>query len=304
LIINKTGKISEDLYMLGAPGIPVFLLDGPDPVVFDAGFSFLGKKYVKDIKNILGDRTPAYCFLTHAHYDHCGSVSVLRNAFPRMKIVSSHKAKDILTRPNAIKLITKLSLNAEQAGNRGKEDKYPAADPFQPFGIDMCVKDGDTVELSGGISIRAIETPGHTRDHLSFYIPERKILMASEAAGSVDNTGYITTECLVDYDLYFSSLLKLTGLDVEIICLAHNYVYTGEDAQKFLRESMAQSEAFRELAEGTLTEENGNLEKVIGRIKKIEYDSLEGHKQSSSAYLINLEARIKAVQKRMEKGVS
>ena len=34
-------------------------------------------------------------------------------------------------------------------------------------------------------------------------------------------------------------------------------------------------------------------------IKKIEYDHIEGPKQPEPAYLLNLEARIKAVAKRM-----
>jgi glyoxylase-like metal-dependent hydrolase (beta-lactamase superfamily II) len=77
MIIIGTGKISHDLYMLANNAIPVYLLDGDKPALFDAGLAFLGDIYVQAIKEILGSRTPAYCFLTHSHFDHCGSVSVL-----------------------------------------------------------------------------------------------------------------------------------------------------------------------------------------------------------------------------------
>jgi glyoxylase-like metal-dependent hydrolase (beta-lactamase superfamily II) len=53
--------------MLGPPAMPVYLLDGEKPAIFDAGLAFLGKIYVDGIRQILGHRNLQYCFLTHSH---------------------------------------------------------------------------------------------------------------------------------------------------------------------------------------------------------------------------------------------
>ena len=300
MIINKTGQIIEDFYSIGHPAIPVFLLDGVRPLIFDAGFAFLGEIYAREIKKILGDRQPEYLFLTHAHFDHCGSVSILKKYFPLMKVITSKKAKDILERPNAIKLIKALNQASEEIAGDIEID-FASSGEFEPFEIDKTVKDDDILKISNGLDIRVIETPGHTSDCLSYYIQGKKILISSEAAGQPDRTGYIVSDCLLDYDQYFSSMKRLSLLDIEILCPGHLFIYTGDDAKKYLRESMLECERFRKLVELCLDEEDGDLDRVKIRIKKIEYDNNDGPKQPEPAYLLNLEARIKAVAKKMNK---
>jgi glyoxylase-like metal-dependent hydrolase (beta-lactamase superfamily II) len=300
MIINKTGQIIEDFFSIGHPAIPVFLMDGVHPLIFDAGFTFLGDIYVKQIKKILGDRQPEYLFLTHAHFDHCGSVSILKKHFPLMKVITSKKAKDILGRPNAIKLIKSLNQASEEIAGRIGID-FASSDEFKPFEIDKIIKDDHILKISDGLNIRVIETPGHTSDCLSYYIQEKKILISSEAAGQADRTGYIVSDCLYDYDQYFSSMKRLSLLDIEILCPGHLFVYTGDDAKKYLKESILECERFRKRVELYLDEEDGDLDSVKIRIKKIEYDGNNGPKQPEPAYLLNLEARIKAVAKKMNK---
>ena len=42
------------------------------------------------------------------------------------------------------------------------------------------------------------------------------------------------------------------------------------------------------------------MSKVIPRIKAIEYDPIQEPKQIEPAYLLNLEAKVKAIKKRLE----
>ena len=298
MIINKTGQIIEDFYSIGHSAIPVFLMDGACPVIFDAGFSFLGETYAADIKKILGSRQPEYLFLTHSHFDHCGSVSILKKHFPLMKVIASKPAKHILGRPNAIKLIKELNRASEEiVGDIGVD--LTSFGEFTPFKIDETVRDNDIFKISIGLNIRILETPGHTSDCLSFYIQEKRILISSEAAGQSDRTGYIVSDCLYDYNQYFNSMKRLSLLDIEILCPGHLFVYTDDDAKNYLKESMKECERFRKLVEHCLVEEDQDLDRVKIRIKKIEYDHIDGPKQPEPIYLLNLEARIKAVAKRM-----
>jgi glyoxylase-like metal-dependent hydrolase (beta-lactamase superfamily II) len=300
LIINRTGKIIDDLYMVGHPAMPVYLLDGEKPVIFDAGLTFLGSIYIDGIREIIGKRDLHYCFLSHSHFDHCGSVSVLKKNFPGLKVVASEKAKIVFGRPNAIKLMRSLTRAAEQLTNSiGIE--MVEFERFEPFEVDLILKDGDLLELSRAITVQVLETPGHTRDSLSYFIPQRKVLLCSEAAGIPDDTGYIVSEALVDFDQYYESMRRLSKVDHDVLCLGHRQALIGQDAKNYFKRSMVDCRHFLNLVETSLSEEGGDVQKVIARVKASEYDPVQGPKQIEPAYLLNLEAKVKVIKKRLEK---
>ena len=57
---------------------------------------------------------------------------------------------------------------------------------------------------------------------------------------------------------------------------------------------------FLKLVETSLSEEGGDVQKVIARVKAIEYDPVQEPKQIEPAYLLNLEAKANAIKKRLE----
>jgi glyoxylase-like metal-dependent hydrolase (beta-lactamase superfamily II) len=297
VIINSVGKIIDDLYMVGHPAMPVYLLDGEKPAVFDAGLAFLGDLYTEGIREIIGKRKLHYCFLSHSHFDHCGSASVLKRNFPGLKVVASEKAKAVFSRPNAIKLMRDLTRAAEQlATQMGFEPGE--FQRFEPFEVDLTVKTGDCLELSPSLAVQVIETPGHTRDSLSYFIARNNVLLCAEAAGIPDATGYIVSEALVDFDQYYESMSRLSQMDYEVLCLGHRQALTGQDAKNYFPKAMADCRHFLDLVETSLAEEGGDVQKVITRVKAREYDPIQGPKQIEPAYLLNLEAKVRVIKKR------
>ena len=67
------------------------------------------------------------------------------------------------------------------------------------------------------MTVGVLATPGHTWDFLSYYVVEKKILVASESAGCALSSGYISTDSLTDFDVYLNSLKRLASLDAEIL---------------------------------------------------------------------------------------
>jgi hypothetical protein len=65
---------------------------------------------------------------------------------------------------------------------------------------------------------------------------------------------------------------------------------------------MADCRHFLNLVEGALKEYGGDLQKVIARIKAVEYDPVPEPKQIEPAYLLNLEAKVKVIKRRWQKG--
>jgi len=107
--IYTTGKIAEGFYVTGFSAVPVYLLDAPEPVLFDAGWSFIARLYERDIREVLGERRPAHLFLSHSHFDHLGAASFFKRVWPDIKIGGSPRIPEILARPGAVQLIRDLS---------------------------------------------------------------------------------------------------------------------------------------------------------------------------------------------------
>ncbi|MBI5441954.1 MAG: MBL fold metallo-hydrolase [Deltaproteobacteria bacterium] len=297
MIFTRAGEVVPGFHALGNRHTPCYLLDAPRPALFDAGFAFLAQSYADGARRVLGGRSPEVLFLTHMHFDHCGGAGALKEAFPGLRIAASAEAGQILARPRARELIGRLNEEARAlAPSIGLAQANEAQ--FLPFEVEAVLQDSDVIDLGGGLSVRVLATPGHTRDFLSYYLPERRILIASEAVGCGDRFGNITAEFVFDYDAYLTSLRRLSSLEVEVLCPGHEQVYVGEDAARFLEASLRETERFRVWVEELLAEEQGEVERVVARIKTVQWDPVPEPKQPLGAYLLSTEARVRMLAAR------
>ena len=273
--------------------VPVYLLDGKKPVLFDAGLTFLGEIYRQAIQSILGQRRPEILFLTHVHFDHCGAAAFLKRKFPGLIICASPKAADIMRRPTAVETIAKLSDEVKQWMDHNEASNPARAIPFEPFTVDRVLTEGDCIDIGNGLTVEVLATPGHTWDSLSYHIPQKKWVFIGEAAGVTGPTGFTSTEFLADFDAYMQNLERLATLNPEIISQSHFALFSGEDAKNFFSRSIEAAHRFKTRADAFLDQENGDVDKVVQRIKAAEYDVLPWPKQPLSAYLLNLHARVR-----------
>jgi glyoxylase-like metal-dependent hydrolase (beta-lactamase superfamily II) len=300
MIFTQSGLIRDDFGIAGLSWTPVYVLLGRQPVLFESGFACAGKLYFEDILKFSNGIEPQYLFLTHVHYDHCGASVFLKRQFPGLKIAASAMAAEFISRPGVVNRITALSkdLIALTAAIPDVDASKLLQEPFEPFGIDRVLKDGDRISVGEGLTVEVMATPGHTRDMLSYYVPERKILIATEASGCLDRAGTWIPEFVFDYDAYLTSLKRLAGLEVEILCQGHHRVFVGRDEIKaFFARSLQETVRFKERVYELLDATKGNIEEVIGLIKKEQYDINRNVKQPEKAYLLNLTARVRHLAK-------
>jgi glyoxylase-like metal-dependent hydrolase (beta-lactamase superfamily II) len=298
MIITESGKISDELYVIGPAAIPVYLIDGPVPVLFDGGFTALAQLYETKVREILGNRKPEYLFLTHSHFDHIGAVSHFKQAWPDLKIGGSLRCGEILSKPNAIQLIK--DLNLEGTKNLKKMGVSPLHEhPFESFDLDILVQPGKKTALSPQLTLIGLHTPGHTRDFISYWIPEKKILIASEAVACYQNDGSVQTEFLVDFDACLDSLKIIQTLEPDILCTGHHAVFTGEDALRHISASVKAANDYLAMTEGFLNEEKGDIDRTVSSVKAMEWDGRPWPKQPESAYLLNTRQRVKTIWARM-----
>jgi len=294
LIINKTGLAADGLYVTGFTWSPTYLLAANTAVLFEAGFSCMGKLYERDIKKSLSHQNPEFLFLTHVHYDHCGAASHFKKIFPNLKICASQRAYQIMQRENAVGLMSSLSQYVipliAKLPEIQKEELI--MEPFQPFDIDIVFNEEQIINIDDEFSVQVFITPGHTRDMLSYYIPERKILIATESAGCLGRNNRIVSEFLVDYDAYIKTLKRFSTLDIETFCQGHHFVFTGDDVQSFFANSLHTAKSFKKHVDELLDREKESIDRVVDTIKSEEYDTNQGVKQPERAYLLNLKTQI------------
>ncbi len=289
-----TGLIKDNFYTCGLPWSATYLLDTERPVLFESGFCCAGPLYEEDIRRILGEREPELLFLTHVHWDHCGSAGYLKRAFPSLKVAASERGAEIMKRPNAVDLMVRLSANVVPL-----VEAFPGIDhaglhrgPFIPFDVDVRLKDGQTIELGNGLTVEVLATPGHTRDHLSYYVPQKRILIATEASGCLDRAGNIITEFLVDFDAYLSSLKRLAALHVDVLVQGHHFIHTGEEVAPFFARSIVEAQRYRDHVCALLDARGGVVEDVVQQIKAEQWDTNPGIKQPEEPYLINVRTQV------------
>ncbi len=298
-----TGKVTDNFHILGSSAFPIYLLDSPDqPIIFDSGISCLGQVYVEALSSVLGDRQPAILFLSHAHWDHAGAAAYLKRAFPAMQIAASPLAAETLQRPGAVKVITQL--NADGPSMVRFEDGFDESrlvdEPFRTFAVDIQLSDGQVVEIDKTTTVEVLATPGHTRDHLSYYLPAQKILVAVESGGYMTSSGQIEVEFVADYDGYEASIGRLAQLPAEILCQGHNIVFSGRvEIADFLTTSMQETVLYKDRIYAVLDQEQGDIERAIRRIKAERWDNVAGLKQDEYSYVLNLTAQVKHLARRL-----
>ena len=189
----------HDFFQVEGGHVPAFICDADPPIIIDPGVSAFGPLYCRKLSPVMrGKARPLLILLTHSHFDHCGAAPYLLRKFPHARIAASARAAEVLQKESAITLIRRFNAEYEEkmAPELAGEDTS-----FSGITVDLQLKEGDRVEWSAGKFFQVFETPGHTRDCLSYFFPDSGMLVAGEAAG-VPEEDFIHSVFLASYEDY------------------------------------------------------------------------------------------------------
>jgi glyoxylase-like metal-dependent hydrolase (beta-lactamase superfamily II) len=189
-------------------------------------------------------------------------VPYFKRRFPRIEVLATAAAKDILSRPKVIsyiEMVNKLIIDAY-----GLQNQYTAMNlAIDAIPIDRVVDNSTVIDLGEGVEVHFLETPGHSACALSVCIPKLEAIFPTDSSpcplGSIDRLARPSPQ--FDFCLYKQSLARLLEYDIEICGFDHYAAVTGADARKVLQNGLAQSLEYQERII-RLFRENNDFEQV------------------------------------------
>lgn len=170
--------------------------------------------------------------ISHDDIDHLGAVTLLLHENPTLKIYCSEKeAPSITGQKKSERLIqaeTLLKTLPENSRSWAVNFIRRLKNIKRTTQIDTF---DNEIMLASGIEI--IETPGHTRGHISVWCPRRKILVANDAIVIEDNKFEIANpNYTLDLQEAINSVIRIRKLKPESVLCYHGGVMHGNIDKK------------------------------------------------------------------------
>lgn len=293
--LSAEGPLDQRVTAIASAEYPGYVVQGGQAcLMIDAGLNWLGPRYLASLRELLGDpHRLDYLLLTHSHYDHVGAASYLKAHLPGLRLGGHERLDGLLQKPSALELMNRLSDSHAKLRQQCASDEDLT---IRPVGLDLPLKEGDELDL-GGLTCRVYETPGHTRDSLSFHLLESDTLFVGDACGVLEAgpARNVRVEFLSSYQDYLDSMERIAALKPRMLGLAHRWALTGEDVAEFLQASAAETVKHRQLIEQYLDAAQGDAERALERLGHDEYDVKGGIRQERAAYMTNLNAQVRHI---------
>jgi glyoxylase-like metal-dependent hydrolase (beta-lactamase superfamily II) len=295
--LSAEGPLNERITAIASKAYPGYVVQGDNArLMIDAGLNWLGPVYLSSLRGLLGAAGQLdYLLLTHSHYDHVGSASYLKAHLPGLRLGGHERVAGLLQKPSALELMNRLSDShtklREAAATAAREDLTVTSTE-----LDLALKEGDELDL-GGLTCKVYETPGHTRDSLSFHFLELDALFVGDACGVLETEPetHVRVEFLSSYQDYLDSIERIIDQAPRMLGLAHRWVLTGDDVKDFLELSAAETVKHRLLVERYLDAAGGDIDKAFEQLGHDEYDVKGTVRQERAAYMTNLAAQVRHI---------
>jgi glyoxylase-like metal-dependent hydrolase (beta-lactamase superfamily II) len=206
-------EVVSHVYQLDVPQSSVFFLLDERVTLVDAGTRWSAKRILEALGEL--GRSPAdleRILITHYHFDHWGSLAKLLKRTPAEVCVHSLDAPYL-------------------SGHAGPPVATPRLRPFRalarllsrffapPVPVSRTFEGGEVLPVLGGLHV--VHTPGHTRGHVAYYLPELRVLLSGDAVQLNRQGHLIPPTVFEDRDEAIRSLGRMAELDFEVLAPSH-----------------------------------------------------------------------------------
>jgi len=166
--------------------------------------------------------------LTHAHADHAGGAAAL-SRLTGAKVLGLRETADYVSNGDTEAISLRSAI---QAGI------YPPDYRFEACAVDP-VHDGETIAI-GELSLRVVETPGHSSGHASFVLERdgRSLLFSGDL---IFRGGHVSLQSTWDcrLDQYKSSVRRIAGMNIDSLFPGH-LTFLFHDARSHIQAAIAE----------------------------------------------------------------
>lgn len=141
-----------------------------DGLLIDTGPAVTARELVRVLEQV----PVRQIALTHGHEDHMGGLAALRRRYPDIPVYASARTAEFVEMPELLQM---------QLYRRAI---WGAPEAVTPITV---LDEVDDVLHTPRYSLRAVETPGHSRDHVCYFEPQQRWLFSGDALiGGRDRT--------------------------------------------------------------------------------------------------------------------
>ncbi|MFC1654940.1 MBL fold metallo-hydrolase [Myxococcota bacterium] len=224
--------------MAGNMAFPCYFIKGERTALVDAGVTALAPLIRQEFS--APERQLTYVLLTHSHFDHVGCLGIIRKLSPRVILVGSLEAANILAKPKVHEFVLDMSRGQEKI--LGVEEEIPLE--LEDLKVDMVLGEGESIDLGGVLTVEIHLTPGHTRCSVSYLLKPDGVLFSGESLGTYISADEAGPEFTSSYPEYIDSLRKIQKMAPNAIALPHQGVLTGPDALRHIENAIRDAETF------------------------------------------------------------
>lgn len=222
-------KICENVYQIKidfyvTPEIKryvyVYLITGKNCYLIDAGVAgseTVISRYMEELGRSITEIEAI--FLTHVHPDHMGGAAEIKR-LSGCEVYASQLEKEWIE-------------NIEtQARERPIPNFYTLVK--ESVHVDHLIKEQTGYLLEPGITVKALETPGHSNGSVSYLFEEKKVLFCGDVVPVTDDFPIFVNERLSENSI--QKILKLKEL--QFCCPAWDRAYIGSEINEILHERL------------------------------------------------------------------
>lgn len=192
------------------------LQDRSDAALVDAGFG--DEQSIAERRRFfereLSHLRFRHILLTHHHFDHSSG---------------GRRLRELLRAETAINPIDETILHTPSGSNEDLPDEAEISERARVWReealatpIDRTLADGESVRV-GGLTVRAVHTPGHTAGHNCYFVEETGVLFTGDNVLGI-GTSAIGPPPAGDMQAYLDSLLRMRHLEATLFAPGHGPV--------------------------------------------------------------------------------
>ena len=221
-------EICPSVWRITSCFVNVYLVIGEKKAaVIDAGYGFSDlQRFVRQITD-----KPLVLLLTHGHFDHAPGLGYFDCDIylhpADQEVLNRHLQSEIMGAAFSAPKIERIVMPWHRPID--KDFSVEALLALQDKKI-LNLADGMEFDL-GGLTLRAIHLPGHTKGSVGFLLPEKKLLFAGDA---VNGNLFLQLPESTMLSEYIRTLYKTKDLDFEWFCQGHGKPVPKDNLDDFI----------------------------------------------------------------------